>query len=774
MKVKKLKLLSPLLIMAMVLFLVAGAIALPVSRLVVPQTALANPADWYVSTTGSDTEGDGSSGNPWGTIQYAVDSAGVSDGDTIIVRDGTYNENVDVNKRLTIQSENGAATTIVQTPDPDEDVFTVAADEVNISGFTVTGATGVGRAGIYLNPDTDHCNITNNIASGNDRGIYLSHASDNTISGNTLLDNNWAGIGLVQSSSNTINDNTASNTGFGMWLHSSSNNTISGNMINESSPYGIYLYECSSNTLNGNTASDNSDSGIALSLSSNNTIEGNTASENTDFGISMSNSSNNNTVSGNTASNNYYGIYLSGSSGNTLNGNTASDNYDGIHLESSSGNTIENNTVSNSAFAGIHLLPSSNNNTVADNTLQSNTWYSILLWSDSNENTVINNNVSDSHRGVCFGYSDENTVANNTISDCDYGIEFQQTSKDNTIENNTIDSGSIGVYIGVDSGDYSFNKILTNVISNNTQYGIYVPSWTNNTLVASNEISNNEHGVWIEGDNNQIIGNNIQNNTGSEDSGIHLTVLASENVIHFNNIVDNSPDGSDSYGVYNENTTETVDATLNWWGAASGPSGVGPGTGDAVSDNVTFEPWLGASVAGVIAQDITGAQTDVEISGPTGSDTTLTVNTSGDVTVIVALYSGNPGEPLPDKALGKYIDIYASDPDAIKWPVYVEISYTEDEVAAAGIDESTLGLYYWDGSANEFQRCSDTGVDTDSNIIWANVAADEAGGLAGTPFAPGGAAPGGLSIGVIVGIIVGAIVGAVLIFFAVRKWVWKS
>jgi len=55
------------------------------------------------------------------TIQAAVDAA--SSGDTIIVRDGTYSENVDVNKSLTIQSENRADSTIVQAANPDDHVF---------------------------------------------------------------------------------------------------------------------------------------------------------------------------------------------------------------------------------------------------------------------------------------------------------------------------------------------------------------------------------------------------------------------------------------------------------------------------------------------------------------------------------------------------------------------------------------------------------------------------------------------------------------------------
>ena len=88
---------------------------------------------------------------------------------------------------------------------------------------------------------------------------------------------------------------------------------------------------------------------------------------------------------------------------------------------------------------------------------------------------------------------------------------------------------------------------------------------------------------WID---NQILRNNILNNQGGG-SGIHLTINASGNIIQCNNIGGNSP-----YGVYNENNTEDVDATDNWWGDASGPSGEGPGTGDVVSEDVDYGSWL--------------------------------------------------------------------------------------------------------------------------------------------------------------------------------------
>src|SRR4051812_2453205 len=46
-------------------------------------------ATYYVSPTGNDTTGDGTSGKPWATIGFG-DAQGLTAGDTVMVQAGTY------------------------------------------------------------------------------------------------------------------------------------------------------------------------------------------------------------------------------------------------------------------------------------------------------------------------------------------------------------------------------------------------------------------------------------------------------------------------------------------------------------------------------------------------------------------------------------------------------------------------------------------------------------------------------------------------------------
>jgi len=132
-------------------------------------------------------------------IQWAVDNA--SAGDTIIVRDGVYVENIYINKpHITIKSEKGSANCIVQAAYSNDHVFYVTADNVNITGFTVTGATNGG--GVYLY-NSNYSKVENVNASNNYWGIFLYYSSSNIITDNTANSNNWDGILLYYSSNNT-------------------------------------------------------------------------------------------------------------------------------------------------------------------------------------------------------------------------------------------------------------------------------------------------------------------------------------------------------------------------------------------------------------------------------------------------------------------------------------------------------------------------------------------------------------------------------------------
>jgi hypothetical protein len=64
----------------------------------------------------------------------------------------------------------------------------------------------------------------------------------------------------------------------------------------------------------------------------------------------------------------------------------------------------------------------------------------------------------------------------------------------------------------------------------------------------------------------------------------------SDNVLTLNNVRGNSTNG------VRNNDIPTLDALRNFWGATSGPSGAGPGSGDSVSGSVSFSPWLTSSV----------------------------------------------------------------------------------------------------------------------------------------------------------------------------------
>lgn len=188
----------------------------------------------YVGGTGPDNHS---------SIQEGIDAA--DENGTVYVYNGTYYENVVVNKTVDLIGEDSNGTII--DGGGSGDVVYVSADRVNISRFIIRHSGDVHiDAGICLDSVQD-CNIRKTSILNSDRGISLTHSSGNNISGNNCS-SNGQGIYVDHScSNNTLSRNICSfNSRYGIYLHHSKNNIIFNNYFNNTNN----AYDGGNNTWN--------------------------------------------------------------------------------------------------------------------------------------------------------------------------------------------------------------------------------------------------------------------------------------------------------------------------------------------------------------------------------------------------------------------------------------------------------------------------------------------------------------------------------------------
>jgi RHS repeat-associated protein len=441
------------------------------------------------------------------TIQQAVDNA--TAGDTIIVRDGVYTENVNVDKRLTIQSENGSDSTIVQAADINDHVFEITADSVNISGFTVKDAAGYLSDGIRLD-NAHHCNLSDNNVSNNFNGIFLDLSGNNTLRNNIITENVVHNFGIRGSLSGTyVQDIDTSNLVDGKpiyyWIDEKDKHvpTDAGCVV---------IINSSNITIRDLTLKNNYD-GVLLVNTIESKIENVTVS-NCETGIHLEQSSKNEVINNN-GSNNGYCIRLGNSDKNRLTNNVASNSSWGIALYYSSHNTIANSTLLDN-YDGLHIL--GNNNEVVNNTASGNDHVGIFLYAGgTDDNTVISNYVSNNSCGISLGGSwmtggpDRNVVERNIILDNSGGLHIGERADENNVKYNTISRNENGIHIVVSQD----NQLTGNNISFSTGYGIELCRSSGNYLWMNTISSTTGTGisVWGVSDNNVIYMNNFENNT---------------------------------------------------------------------------------------------------------------------------------------------------------------------------------------------------------------------------------------------------------------------
>ena len=302
-------------------------------------------------------------------IQDGIDA--VAENGTVYVYNGTYCENVIVNKSVNIIGEN-KNTTIIDGGGTGN-VIEITVDNTTIQGFTIRNSGSWPNAGVKIyssNNSIYNCNISNN-----NNGILLWDSINNNI-----YDCNFINDGII------------------IWgyelshfIHNIYTNTVNGKPL-------LYYKNENNIVLDGIEAGQ-----IILANCSNFEIRNMNISHTT-IGIEIAYSNNINIYNCN-ISYNYYGIYTYYSSNNSIYNCNISYNYYGIWLDwCSYNNSIYNCNISNN-WAGLEMDDNTYNNSIYNCNI-SNNWYGTRHELSYN-NSIYMNNFIDNNYNV-YSYNSDN------------------------------------------------------------------------------------------------------------------------------------------------------------------------------------------------------------------------------------------------------------------------------------------------------------------------------------------------------------------------------
>ncbi len=240
----------------------------------------------------------------------------------------------------------------------------------------------------------------------------------------------------------------------------------------------------------------------------------------------------------------------------------------------------------------------------------------IRVWDDD---VTIEDNILEGYIGVLYKGADNLDVLTNRMVVNKNGVVLQPGAATNAeVSRNHFTLGSSPA--GDESAIYA-TSVTGLTISDNTATGFVngkgaggssitdlditgntftgnkdaVSFWGATTFVciSGNDLSNStRYGVSIKGQDIDI-SNNLINSCGDVGVNIDRHTIDTERVaVNHNSLV-----GNTNYGIYvnTASVTETVDGEMNWWGSDTGPTHTGNsgGTGDACSDGVDYDPWIG-------------------------------------------------------------------------------------------------------------------------------------------------------------------------------------
>jgi len=650
-------------------------------------------------------------GKSFETIQKAINDDDTDDGDTLQVDSGytqaQTKENIKISIQLTIESTSGnPLENVIEANNSSDHVIFIFTDNVVIRGFTIMGATHM--QGLRMEGQ-ENVLIENCIFSENYFGVGLDRDDDGdtpttnvTIKDSRFSSNTNGGIFIDRSNDLKIHHNTFDQNKYGIVLNITSNNKIHNNTFTNIEEIAIYEYGGEENNISDNHISDVK-IGIAIEKTVEDEIANNEITNAEEYGIKLNDSDDNNLVDNEVAST-PVGFFLIDSNDNELKNcdftSEGSGSLIGIDLQDSKRNELigfeihDLATIGYSAY-GIRLFSSSTHNKI---------YHGEISGFDSSNSEAI---IIDSLLNDLFNVSISNILTRGNFSSI--GIRIMENANQNIFQDIAIsrvtgNRNVSGVYLDGNMHNNFTDCRIENITSTDDRGTGYYLNDSSDLVIKDSDIINNDIGVFAFNGSNPGL--------------------------HWNDIVDNI-----GFGINNTDSEVMLDARNNWWGDKSGPGGMGPGSGDKVSEYIDYEPWVGAEYTGKREETVSAGQGSVDARDGE-ADTVVDYDTTEDITITTMRYDSNPGTGFTGD-VGKYIDVHVDDAVNVN-ELTIKLYYTQAELS--GKDETKLAMTWWNG--DEWTQCSNSGVNTQDidgyeGYIWAMIRSDttpDLEDLVGTPF----------------------------------------
>lgn len=330
-------------------------------------------------------------------------------GDTIQVKSGVYDEDIVIDKRITLEGDDVRV----------QGKIRVDAKNVKISNMTIGG----GIEGVEISSSGSAVLYSLSISSCT-YGVKVERNGTVDIRSSRIEDCEYGVHGSrtknIQVSSSTFTNNTN-----GLYCSEVHSSSVANSQIRHST-IGVYFTLSERVSISKNVIED-CETGIALQQSKGD-IEDNFLHNNTNMQAEKMSSS-------------------------TISGNTIEGGTEGIILKNSPENLLNANKIKNNSSYGVRIMYNSRNCTFHNNILYSNkSGIEVLAGCDTAE--IVNNTLYENSKNVWIFNSKDILIQNNIIVEGDYGIYAQESNA--TVNYNTFTRTPKPGYItGMEIGKYN-------------------------------------------------------------------------------------------------------------------------------------------------------------------------------------------------------------------------------------------------------------------------------------------------------------------------------